>query len=112
MLRGIPIQIEWLKPWEQLQESGEALVKELQNKLPRDHALHGVSVVALAHRIDCDDVLFATGDPSRPLAVVHLTWTGRTERDARWPETILFRDWQDWVERCLLPDHREYSGGG
>jgi hypothetical protein len=88
------------------------LVKELQWELSCDLALHGVAVVAIAHRIDCDDVLFATADPSKPLAVVHLTWKGHTERDGRWPFTTLFRDWQDWVERCLLPDHREYSGGG
>jgi hypothetical protein len=99
MLQGIPAQIEWLKPWELLQDSGEALVKELQKELSCDHVLHGVAVVAVAHRSDCDDVLFATTDPLKPLAVVHLTWAGCTERDARWPRTTLFHDWQDWVER-------------
>jgi hypothetical protein len=64
MLQEIPGQIEWLKPWKRLQDSGEALVKELQRELSCDHALHGVAVVAIAHRIDCDDVLFATADPS------------------------------------------------
>ena len=112
MLQEIPAQIEWLKPWERLQDSGEAFVKELQKELPSDHALHGVAVVAVARRIDCDDVLFATADPSKQLAVVHLTWASRSERDARWPFTTLFHDWQDWVERCLLHDHREYSGDG
>jgi hypothetical protein len=112
MLQEIPAHIEWLKPWERLQGSGEAFVNELQTELPYDHALHGVAVVAVARRIDCDDVLFATADPAKPLAVVHLTWAGRTEGDARWPTTTLFHDWQDWVERRLLPDHREYSGDG
>jgi len=112
MLQEIPAQIEWLKPWELLQDSGERLVNELQKELSCDHALHGVAVVAVAHRIDRDDVLFATADPLKLLAVVHLTWKGRTERDARWPCTTLFHDWQEWVERCLLPDHREYSGVG
>jgi hypothetical protein len=36
-------------------------------------------LVAVAQRTDCDEVLFATADPSKPLALDHLTWSGRSE---------------------------------
>jgi hypothetical protein len=109
MLQQPPAEMEWLRPWERLKDSGEALVKELQKELPPQHVLYGVPVIAVARRIDCYDVLLAADDPSKPLAVVHLTWAGRTEQDPRWPSTTLYRGWQDWIERCLVPDHQAYS---
>ena len=87
----------------------EALVNELQRELSPQHVLYGILVAAVARRIDCDDVLFATADPSKPLAVVHLTWAGKAERDPRWPSSTLYQCWQDWMERCLAPDHEKYS---
>jgi len=104
-----PANVEWFTPWKKLKGSGEALVAELQKELSPQHVLYGVPVVAVALRINCDDVLFAADDPSKTLAVVHLTWTGKVERDPRWPETTLYRGWQDWIDRCMLPDHQEYS---
>jgi hypothetical protein len=99
-----PAEMEWVSPWERLTESGEALVNELQKELPHQHILYGVPVMALARRIDCIDVLFAIDDPSKPLAVVHLTWTGKAETDPLWPTTTLYLSWQDWIKRCL---HRQ-----
>ncbi len=106
-----PAEMEWLLPWEPepFNDAGEALAKELQRELSLQHVLHSIPVVAIARRIDCDDVLFATADPLKPLAVVHLTWRGHTEPDPRWPDTMLFQSWQDFIERCLVPDHQEYS---
>ena len=106
----IPPQIEWLIPWERLKNSGDGLVNELRKELSSSHPLYGVEVAAIAHRGDCDDVLFATADPLKPFAVVHLTWTRHVELDSRWPSTAYFHGWQDWVERCLIPDHRDYFG--
>jgi hypothetical protein len=103
-----PTEMEWLRPWERLKDAGEALVNELQNELPPRHVLYGVPVIAVARRIDCDDVLFTAEDSSKTLAVVHLTWTGKPEHDPRWPSTTLYRDWQDWIERCLVPDHQAH----
>lgn len=107
-----PPDLEWHRPWERLKDAGEALVSELQKELSPQHVLHGVPVVAVARRIDCDDVLFVIADASKPLAVVHLTWAGETERDPRWPSTTLYQSWQDWIERCLVPDHQEYGPSG
>jgi CDI immunity proteins len=109
MIPEIPARLEWLKPWERLKDSGDGFVKELQREMPTQHILHGVPVVAVAHRIDCDDVLFATADPSKPLAVVHLAYHG-PETDPKWPWTALYESWQDWIEGCLFPDHEDYFG--
>jgi hypothetical protein len=117
MFPQIPADIEWLEPWTPLASSVEALaradafVQELRKELSSKHVLLGLSVVPIATRGDGDDVLFATADPAKPLAVVHLTWTGRTEPDSPWPVTVIYRSWQDWIERGLIPDHRRYSGG-
>jgi hypothetical protein len=111
MLTEPPPEIEWLKPWESLRGSGDNLVKELNRELNSEHVLHGMVVAALARRIDCDDVLFATANSELPLAVVHLTWTGRRKRDPNWPQTTCYTGWPDWVERCLLPDHEQYGRG-
>jgi hypothetical protein len=108
MLSEIPAEIELQLPWQGLQGSGAALVRELARELPHGHVLDGLPVVALARRVDCDDILFATADPAKPLAVVHLTWTGSRERDPTSPWTTLYQSWQDWAERCLVPDHKEY----
>ncbi len=103
-----PSEMRWVNPWERLKDGSDALVKELQKEMSPQHVLYGVPVVAVARRIDCDDVLFAVDDSAKPLAVVHLTWTGKVEHDPQWPSTTLYRDWQDWIERCLVPDHRAY----
>jgi hypothetical protein len=112
MFPEIPGDFVWLKPWEPLKHSTEALVRELQQELSDQHVLHGVLVMALARRVDQDDVLFATADPCKPLAVVHLTWKGSTETDPRWPHTTLYLGWKDWIERRFRVDHREHSEGG
>jgi hypothetical protein len=112
MFQRIPDTMDWLKPWEPLKDSGEVYVVELRKELGSRHVLFDVPVRAIARHVGCADVLFATADPAKPLAVVHLTWASRTEPDPHWPCTTLYRDWQDWTERCLNPDHRTYSGTG
>jgi hypothetical protein len=102
-----PPQLEWLKPWERLEASEDAFVSELQKEMPPRHVLHGLSVINIARRIDSDDVLFVTSDPTKPLAVVHLTY--HAEYDPQWPYTTLYESWRDWIERCLPPEHEEYE---
>ena len=112
MFPELPPDFEWLEPWQRLEDSGDALVTELQKELALQHVLHGVPVVAVGRRSDSDDVLFATADPLKPIAVVHLTWIGRTEVDPQWPWTTLYDSWPDWIERCLRVDHQENSADG
>lgn len=111
MFLAPPEELEWLEPWCRLEDNDQNdvwLVKELQKEICSQHVLYGLSVMGVARRGDNDDVLFATSDPISPLAVVHLTWTGRRESDPHWPSTTLYKDWQDWIQRCLLPDHEDH----
>jgi hypothetical protein len=110
MLPDVPPDLEWLEPWQRLESRDDSFVRELERELPPQHVLRGATVVAVARRIDCDDVLFATTDPMKPLAVVHLTWS--IETNPTWPHTTLYLSWSEWTERCLLPDSQEYFRGG
>jgi hypothetical protein len=112
MVAKPPPEVDWLKPWERLEVGGDPFVRELEKEIAVEHVLHGRSATAVGRHIGCDDILFVTDDPTHPLAVVHLTWLGRMEADPRWPHTTLYQSWQDWVERCLLPDHRLHIGNG
>lgn len=61
-------------PWEHLTESTAiTLQQELQKELSPSHQLFGTKSVALAHRIDNDDVLFWI-EGLNTYAIVHLTW--------------------------------------
>ena len=55
------------------------------------HVLYGCRARAIARRADNDDVLFSIDRSDTPLALVHLTWSGRQEADPSWPYTVLLR---------------------
>ncbi len=97
----------WLRPWQRLDKSSETFDIELDKELSSRHCLYGLCVRAIARRIDCDDVLY-TIDGDRRLAVVHLTWSGIAEEDDCYPATDIYANWEDWVNRRFLPDHRIY----
>ena len=103
--------MEWLAPWEPVAD-GAALEAELGREIVNGHSLYGLPAVAVGRRIDCDDVLFCVDHPPCALAVVHLTWRMRPEPDPVWPSTFLFRDWEEWTEKCLKPDNADYQGDG
>jgi hypothetical protein len=107
-LISVPADLVWLEPWKPVNEFGEALVAELQREISEGHILCGVSILAVVRRADNDDVLFVTNDPSKPLAVVHLTWTGKSERAPYWPRTTIYEGWQDWIERCMTRTTQEF----
>ena len=102
MFAEVPSDLEWLTPWESIDGHGDGLVAELKRELGANHILHGLEFVTIGRRVDCDDVLFATSDQTKPLAVVHLIWRGNTEADQRWPSSAIHSDWQDWIARCLV----------
>ena len=83
----------------------------LMKEVSPEHSLFGRAAVSVGRRGDRDDVLFfLPGHPS-PLAVVHLTWTGKREQNPRWPHTTFYSSLADWVERRMKPDHLEWKGG-
>jgi len=98
-----------LDPWVDLRDDGAALVTELKKELRKDGALYGVEVEAVAFRCDCDDILFRIKGRDEKFAVVHLTWSGKTDNYEGWPWTELYSDAEDWRVRRMLPDHEDYT---
>ncbi|HJU41711.1 MAG TPA: hypothetical protein VJ691_02815 [Vicinamibacterales bacterium] len=98
--------VQFLEPWHKAVPGLEA---ELRNEVGEGHALYGRKAISVARRRDSDDVLFLLLDHPSPLAVVHLTWTGRRERNSNWPQTTFYTSLHDWVERCMKVDHEEFS---
>ncbi|MDO7876784.1 hypothetical protein Q5H93_18710 [Hymenobacter sp. ASUV-10] len=100
--------MEFIEPWTAIAESiGSTFVNELQQELPAESMLYGCQVKAIAQRIDCDDVLFSL-DGSSQLAVVHLTWSGKSEQHP-WPSTELFTDEYEFQLKRMLPDAEAYN---
>ena len=97
------LQVEWLDPWHR-ELSG--LERELASEVSPQHPLFQLEAVAIARRIDNDDVLFFLPASIPSLAVVHLTW--RTETVAEWPLTRFYSSLEDFTEHCMKADHREY----
>ena len=98
--------LPFLEPWHMAVPGLEA---ELTNEVGESHPLFGRKAISVARRQDSDDVLFLLLDHPSPLAVVHLTWTGRRERHSSWPQTTFYASLHDWVELCMKPDHAEFS---
>ena len=92
---------EFLPPWVQVGAFAIALEEELQREIVPGHALFGLPTRAIAQRTDCDDVLFEVLVPEHRYAVVHLSWRGQREEDARWPHTEFFLTFEDWIEKCM-----------
>jgi hypothetical protein len=100
--------MEYLTPWHALGSNSLRLQTELAAEVGSDHPLYGRDMRAVAVRQDCDDVLFVSVDEPQVVAVVHLTWSGRPERDPRWPETMFFASMEDWIERGMMVDHADF----
>ena len=73
-------QVEWPNLWEATTNQG--LERQLRREISEQHVLYRVKVIPIARRVDNDDVLFAVLDEAKPpLALVHLTWSGKKETD-------------------------------
>lgn len=98
---------EFLDPWRRADSGLEA---ELQKECGRRHPLYGQKAVSVARRTDNDDVLFLLPEfRLARYAVVHLTWSGRTEPAPGWPQTVFYASLDEWAEKCMKPDHREWA---
>jgi hypothetical protein len=100
---------ELVDPWVDLRDDGAALVAELKKELRDDCDLYGLEFKAIAHRCDCDDVLFRIEGRSEKFAVVHLTWSGKTDQNKGFPWTVLYVDAEDWRTKCMIPDQEDYT---
>ena len=90
----------WLVPWHPIAGGcpDDSTAKELYSELCKNHVLFGLKARPIARRQDCDDVLFELLDDSGRFAVVHLTYAQRPETDPRWPETVIYTDWAQFVQ--------------
>ena len=102
--------LELLSPWITPSSANE-LASELEREVGPGHPLFRKEAKALALATDRDDVLFEIFDGSqRKYAVVHLTWSGKMERSARWPDTQFFDSLAQWLQ-WMKADHEGYPHG-
>jgi hypothetical protein len=94
-------EVEPYEPWAKVDADGQRLEAELKKEVGPKHQLFGKLAKAIARRADCDDVLFEIAGDTNEYAVVHLTWSGSTERDPRWPATTLFSSLDAWRDGCM-----------
>lgn len=102
------MNIELKLPWIAIGEFASHLAIELVRELSKMHPLYNKNVLAIAQRIDSDDVLFAFEDQTK-YAVVHLTWSGNPEPDPRWPDTTFYDSLEEWARYRMMPDHAEFT---
>jgi hypothetical protein len=75
----------------------DPFAKELHDEVSESHVLFGIKTRSVARRQDCDDVLFELLDGSGRFAVVHLTYARHPELGPRWPETVVYGDWTEFL---------------
>jgi hypothetical protein len=74
------------------------------------HLLSGFSCSALCKNDSNDDVLFSvfdTNESEKNFALVHLTWSGKTENNSKWPSTILYDTFDNFKYEKMYPDKAE-----
>ena len=84
------------------------MLDELQRELSDDHVLKGVAVETVAHRGAAnDDVLFRRIAEPQRYAIVHLTWSGRPDIDARWPSVVFEGTFEEFLAYAELERSNE-----
>jgi hypothetical protein len=108
--------MKWLEPWEAVRNSMDEVYlvgweSELMRETGPEHPLYQANAKLIARRFDCDDALFQLDDGR--VALVHLTWSGKRERDPRCPDTVMYESLEAWEQSSLAVDHADWvlSGG-
>jgi hypothetical protein len=100
--------LKWCHPWHPEESQGSS--QQLALEVGPGHVLYGRKAIAVAFSLAQDDVLFFLPDGPTPLAVVHLTYSPVAPSSPRYtpglPATALYSSLQDWIDRCMIPDHR------
>ena len=104
------MQYEFVSPWVAVGKFNNNLTTELHREVTEHHVLWRKQVRPLAQRVDCDDVLFEIEGPVNTYAVVHLTWSGKSESEPQCPDSKTYATFVDWVRDGMMPDHQEYVG--
>lgn len=99
-----------LAPWTLIERERAVLLEaELAREIRPDHALAGVRYEAVAMSTMTDDVLFVTDSPKGPLALVHLTWSGKPDQFSNYPSTCFYREWESFRNEEMIPMHENLS---
>jgi hypothetical protein len=91
------MNFEWFKPWYPVNDDSkdsEKMEAELRKELPEKHVLWGEKTKLIARAQDADDCLFLLEDGR--VAEVHLTWSGKREPDAKWPQAVIHKNLEHW----------------
>lgn len=97
---------ELLPPW---RWSDTDLSKQFEREVHPDHVLPGRTLKTIARRQDNDDVLFEILDSPQGYAVVHLTWAQRRLPSRTFPNTRVFRDWNEVMSHVIIPDNANWE---
>ena len=101
--------IDFKPPWERVSVKEKArLEAELAAERSLLHNLATVDCLAVARRIDLDEVLFELDPHLCECAVIRLTWSGRVEMQPGIPVFEIFATFDDWVRERMLPDYEVY----
>jgi hypothetical protein len=99
-----------LKPWTLIDRERAVLLEaELAREMRPDHPLAGVPCEAVAMSTMTDDVLFITDSADGPLALVHLTWSGKPDQFPNYPSTCFYPEWESFRNEEMLPMHENLS---
>jgi len=97
---------KFIEPWYSIDEysasNKTAMEQEVKNEIPKGHALYGEELHVIARRDDEDTVLYQIGDSVR-VAIVHLTWSGKTE-SIGFPVTTILKDVGEFIETVMKQD--------
>jgi len=74
----------------------------------KNHILHDKKVSAIGRRYDRDKFLFQVNDLGFEVAVVNLTFSVKEENN-NFPKIKLYKDLNDWINNCMIPDHYEFE---
>ena len=101
--------IEFKPPWERVSAKEKMrLEAELATECSLLHSLATVECLAVARRIDSNDVLFEINPLLCECAVVRLTWSEHVEMRTGIPAFDIFVTFDDWVQERMLPDYDIY----
>ena len=94
--------IELKKPWIYIESELEKynLIKELKNEMNSNHVLFDKNSIPIAKREDNDDVIYKISDYY--FAIVHLTWSGKQEKNGRFPYTEIFSSLKDLLDEIKI----------
>jgi hypothetical protein len=96
---GEQMDIDWKDPWRPVESQEQTILRdEIMREIGPGHSLHGFQFHVLGRRVDSDDVLLAVNESHKPLAIVHLTWSGKVESDAEYPHVEYFNSAYEALE--------------